>query len=96
MCDDITQDSTPLSDDITLNNTNFNAEEVDILKKIINDYKSAQLINEIEIEDDEILTRSVRVYKNHFERFAKYCRDNNINQAKAMAKAIDLLIDLSF
>lgn len=91
-CDDILQDNTNISDDITHTNT-FSTEEVQILKKLISNYKTSESINDIQIEDDEILTRSVRVYKNQFDKFAKYCKDNNINQSKALAKAIDYLLE---
>lgn len=65
----------------------FNEEDMEILRAIINQYKATQKVQEIAL-DGEIITRSVRVYKEPYNQFAQFCKDNNINQAEALARAV--------
>lgn len=72
----------------------FTMEQVDILHKIINEYMVRQKIQEVSEEDKgKTINRNVRVYEKQFERFASWCKENNVTQADALYKAITLLMD---
>lgn len=68
----------------------FTEEEVIILKEIIKNYKlqEKEKINVNELKDKTITTRSFRSYKEVMDNFAKYCKDNKLNQSKALAVAL--------
>lgn len=72
----------------------FTDEDFKILFKIIDDYKSKDDCtskNEnivIPKNDSEITTRSFRSYKNVFDSFSEYCKDNSLNQKDAIADAL--------
>ena len=40
------------------------------------------------ILDGEIVTRSVRTYKNVLDKFVKYCKDNKLSQKDSIAIAL--------
>lgn len=63
----------------------FTEEEITILKNIIKNYK---LSTTNMILDGEIVTRSVRTYKNVLDRFAQYCKDNKLSQKDSIAIAL--------
>lgn len=70
----------------------FTDEDFNILFEIIDNYKSKGDIKEKNITipkyDSEITTRSFRSYKNVFDSFSKYCKDNELNQKDAIAEAL--------
>ncbi|MBS6503721.1 MAG: hypothetical protein KH415_19265 [Clostridium sp.] len=63
----------------------FDEEEIAILKNIIKNYK---LSTTNMILDGEIVTRSVRTYKNVLDKFVKYCKDNKLSQKDSIAIAL--------
>lgn len=63
----------------------FTEEEITILKNIIKNYK---LCTTDVVLDGEIVTRSVRTYKNVLDRFAQYCKDNKLSQKDSIAIAL--------
>lgn len=63
----------------------FNDEEIKILKEIIYKYKNQ---NKNENFDGEIVTRSIRTYKNVLNNFVKYCKENRLKQQDALAQAL--------
>lgn len=63
----------------------FTEEEITILKNIIRNYK---LCTTDIVLDGEIVTRSVRTYKNVLDRFARYCKDNKLSQKDSIAIAL--------
>lgn len=63
----------------------FTEEEITILKNIIKNYK---LCTTDMVLDGEIVTRSVRTYKNVLDRFAQYCKDNKLSQKDSIAIAL--------
>lgn len=100
----ITQDNSVCYKDITYSNTKsykkeekkmnqqqFTDDEVTILKQLIKDYKLQQNVESIDIsnlKDKTITTRSFRSYKEVMQSFAKYCKDNKLNQVDAIAIAL--------
>ncbi|MDU6333743.1 MAG: hypothetical protein E6584_21520 [Enterobacter hormaechei] len=89
----ITQSVTEKEDRETKNNIKksvpeghlFDEEEIAILKNIIKNYK---LSTTNMILDGEIVTRSVRTYKNVLDKFVKYCKDNKLSQKDSIAIAL--------
>lgn len=65
---------------------NLSKEEISFIKMLYKQHLEKQAINVIEIE--EIITRSVRVDKKVMNKFAIYCKKNNLNQARALTKAL--------
>lgn len=63
----------------------FDEEEIAVLKNIIKNYK---LSTTNMILDGEIVTRSVRTYKNVLDKFVKYCKDNKLSQKDSIAIAL--------
>ena len=63
----------------------FTEEEIAILKNIIRNYK---LCTTDIVLDGEIVTRSVRTYKNILDKFAQYCKDNKLSQKDSIAIAL--------
>lgn len=63
-----------------------------ILFDIIDMYKSKENNNSaiatIVRDDSDLTTRSFRSYKNVFDLFSKYCKDNSLNQKDAIADAL--------
>lgn len=71
--------------DITLSKTELTEEEINILKIIARNYKLID--RKIELEG-EVITRSIRTYKNVLDVFASYCKKNNISQKDSIALAL--------
>lgn len=73
----------------------FVEDEVEILKKIIAEYRTKQMIQE-QMQDDEdkqdLANRNIRVYTKQYNKFADWCKSNNITQADALYKAIQMLM----
>lgn len=65
---------------------NLTREEISFIKMLYSQHLEKQALNNIEIE--EIITRSVRVDKKIMNKFAIYCKKNNLNQARALTKAL--------
>lgn len=104
----ITQDNNVCCKAITHNNTmsdkkedqkvkqQFTDDEITVLKQLIKDYRLQQNIAKIDItnlKDKTITTRSFRSYKEVMNNFAKYCKDNKLNQAEAIATALSDFIN---
>lgn len=72
----------------------FTVDQVEILHKIIQEY---QIRQHIQIATDEnkgkTINRNVRVYEKQYEQFATWCKENNVTQADALYKAINLLMN---
>lgn len=68
-----------------IKNELFTEEEITILKKIVKNYK---LSTSDIVLDGEIVTRSVRTYKNVLIKFSKYCKDNKLSQKDSIATAL--------
>ncbi len=73
----------------SVNKVYFTDNELEELKEILKEYRLSKNLNDIEIKDDEIKNRSVRLYINQFNKFAKYCKEHNLNQSKVLYKLID-------
>lgn len=67
-------------------NNIFTDEEIAFLKMLYSQHQKKEKLNDIKI--DEIITRSIRIDKNAMNLFANYCKENNLNQAKALSKAL--------
>lgn len=65
---------------------NLTREEISYIKMLYSQYMKKQSLNDIKIE--EIITRSIRVDKKIMNLFADYCKKNNLNQARALSKAL--------
>ena len=68
------------------NNINFTAEEIQILKVLINNYKKSQC-QTLKL-DGKIVTRSFRSYQTVMNSFVQYCKENNLCQKTAFAEAL--------
>ena len=71
------------------NKVYFTDNELEELKEILKEYRLSKNLNDIEVKDDEIKNRSVRLYINQFNKFAKYCKEHNLNQSKVLYTLID-------
>lgn len=67
-------------------NNIFSSDEIAFLKMLYSQHQKNKILNEI--ENYEFITRSIRVDKNVMNKFATYCKENNLNQAKALSKAL--------
>lgn len=75
----------------------FKGDELEIIYKLIEEYRVKQKLQEYdaEAEDKEELTnRNIRVYTKQYNRFADWCKKNNVTQAEALYKAINLLMNM--
>lgn len=63
-------------------------EDFNILFEIIDNYKLKKNNINIPREDSDVTTRSFRSYKSVLDMFAKYCKDNEVNQKDAIADAL--------
>ena len=70
---------------VTQEKIELTEEEINILKIITRNYKISNRSYELE---GEIVTRSVRTYKNVLEQFASYCKENNLSQKDSIALAL--------
>jgi len=68
------------------NNNVFSQEEIMFIKTLYKQSKLKETINNM--EQDEIINRSVRVNKDAMEKFAKCCKDNNLKQTNALTVAL--------
>lgn len=66
----------------------FTDEDFNILFELIDNYKAKKKTIVIPKNDSEITTRSFRSYKNVFDSFSEYCKNNNLNQKDAIAEAL--------
>lgn len=72
----------------------FTSEQVSILQQIINEYIVRQQIQEsTDIDKGKTINRNIRVYEKQFEVFTNWCRTNNVTQANALYKAINMLMN---
>ena len=75
-------------------NSPFAIDEIEILRKMIKEYQARDTIQASENEDRGTLAnRNIRVYKEQYDTFATFCKANNITQADALYKAIELLMN---
>ncbi|MBM6859400.1 hypothetical protein H9X78_02655 [Clostridium saudiense] len=65
---------------------NLTREEISFVKMLYKQHLEKQSLNDIEIS--EIITRSIRIDKKIMNLFANYCKNNNLNQARAISKAL--------
>lgn len=70
----------------------FKDDDLNILYKMIEEYKMRHDISTHENIDDKLVNRNIRVYENHYKNFANYCKSINVTQADMLRKAIDLLM----
>lgn len=70
---------------VTQEKIELTEDEINILKIITRNYKISNRSYELE---GEIVTRSVRTYKNVLEQFASYCKENNLSQKDSIALAL--------
>lgn len=72
----------------------FTTEQIDILYRLINEYQTRQQIQSVAEQDKgKTINRNVRVYEKQFEVFANWCKVNNVTQADALYRAIELLMN---
>lgn len=68
------------------NEEKLNAEEIAFIKMLYKQHQQNEIINNTEI--DEVIVRSIRVSKKSMDLFADFCKKNNLNQTKALSKAL--------
>lgn len=66
---------------------NFTNEETEILKELISNYQIQKNIINLS-EDDEIILRSIRLYKSSFDELGAYCKKNKLKQQDIISIAI--------
>lgn len=72
----------------------FTLEQVEILQQMINEYIVRQQIQlDSDIDKGKTINRNIRVYEKQFEVFASWCKTNNVTQADALYKAINMLMN---
>lgn len=82
------------SNTITTEKPIFTGEQIEILHKIIQEYQVKQRIQaDLDEDKGKTINRNIRVYEKQFEKFATWCKENNVTQADALYKAIGLLMD---
>ena len=71
-------------------NAELSTDEINFIKML---YKQHQIKLKIEAGSDlnpaDIITRSIRVKKETINKFALFCKENNLNQATALTKALE-------
>lgn len=67
----------------------FTEEQKELVNKIFENRKGPTLIMP---KNDTLLLRSVAVYRNHFNGFAQFCKDNKMNQTAAIFMAIEMFM----
>lgn len=73
--------------------THFSLNEIEILHKIIREYQIKDSIQSIGGEPTgTLVNRNIRVYKEQYDTFSNWCKANNLTQASALYKAIELLM----
>lgn len=75
----------------------FKGDELEILYKLIEEYRVKQKLQEYDEEAEdktELANRNIRVYTKQYNRFADWCKTNNVTQAEALYKAINLLMNM--
>lgn len=70
----------------------FMESEIEILKRMIKEYQARERIQSTE-NRGTLKNRNIRVYGEQYDQFAEWCKQNNLTQADALYKAIDLLMD---
>ena len=72
----------------------FTGEQVEILHKLIQEYQLKQRIQaDLDEDKGKTINRNVRVYEKQFDKFATWCKSNNVTQADALYNAINLLMN---
>lgn len=64
----------------------LNAEEINFIKMLYKQHQQQKNLNNTEI--DEVIVRSIRVSKKSMDLFSTYCKNNKLNQTKALSKAL--------
>lgn len=64
----------------------LNAEEISFIKMLYKQHQQQKNLNNTEI--DEVIVRSIRVDKKSMDLFSDFCKKNNLNQTKAISKAL--------
>lgn len=75
----------------------FEGDELEIIYKLIDEYRVKQKLQQQDIEADdknELANRNIRVYTKQYNKFADWCKTNNVTQAEALYKAINLLMNV--
>lgn len=74
----------------------FKGDEVEIIYKLIEEYRIKQKLQDHEeaAEDKtDLANRNIRVYTKQYNKFADWCKTNNVTQADALYKAIKQLMN---
>lgn len=68
--------------------TDITQEDIKTLKEMIVDYKRRKEVSNSDINDDEIIIRSIRVSKNIMKSFIDYCDYLGLKQTQAINRAL--------
>lgn len=74
----------------------FKGDEVEIIYKLIEEYRIKQKLQDRDEEAEDkadLSNRNIRVYTKQYNKFANWCKTNNVTQADALYKAINLLMN---
>lgn len=72
----------------------FSRDHVDILHKMIAEYKLKEKIQASANEDmGKTINRNIRVYEQQYDMFSNWCKEQNITQALGLHTAIKMLMD---
>lgn len=77
---------------IKQNESIFSNREIGILYKLIKEYELKEQIRLTDEEKGKLDNRNIRVYVEHFNKFAGWCKVQGITQADALFEAINLLM----
>ena len=68
--------------------TDITQEDIKTLKEMIVDYKRRKEVSNSDINDDEIIIRSIRVSKNIMKSFIDHCDYLGLKQTQAINRAL--------
>lgn len=72
----------------------FEENEIETLRRMIKEYKAREVIQCADNEDrGSLKNRNIRIYSEQYDQFADWCKNNNLTQADALYKAIELLMN---
>jgi hypothetical protein len=73
-------------------NSRLTDKQIDVLHRIIKEYELREQIKISHLDKGELGNRNVRVYIDHFNQFANWCKSQGITQADGLYEAINMFM----
>ena len=75
---------------ILIKKEELSPDEINFIKMLYKQHKIKLKIEaDVNLNQSDIITRSIRVEKTTINKFALFCKENNLNQATALTKALE-------